>query len=249
MKPYYKKLFVAALVVTTALMIFVCDLRAQEQSLAAFHPVISSLEGRVEILGTKYSIWEPATVGMLLLSGDTIRTTGGSSAEIQFLSGKVRLYENSVLIIPSIGIQDRKKDVQDMVLEEGNVLFDINPLGVRRQFEFRTKNIQGGVKGTVFNVRYLNDGTTVSVLEGTVWVSAPDRSSGKVKVLKAGKSLRVEKNEKLEDALESDCSTSVDDYDYNVPSGLISKDSVPSDFNANPDNNGVRSRPSKDKDK
>jgi len=245
MNRYLKNIIAAAAAITIALMVNASKLNAKNEGMVAYHPVISTVSGSVKIMGLKYSVWEPATVGSLLLSGDTVKTGWDSSVEIQFLSGKVRLYENSILIIPSIGAQDRKKDVQDMVVEEGDVLFDINPLGVQRQFEFRTKNVQGGVKGTVFMVSYVNDGTTVSVHEGTVWVSEVGWERGKVKVLKAGDAIRVGAADDLDDVRGFDPDYDIEDYSYNVPPGLDSQSRLPADYNANPDNNGVRERPDK----
>ena len=110
-----------------------------------------------------------------------------------------------------LGVQERKKDIQDVVVEEGDALFDINPLGVQRQFEFRTKNIQGGVKVTVFMVSYVNEGTTVSVHKGTVWVSEPGRDKGKVKVLEEGDAIRLEAVDDFNDVLVFDLHSDIED--------------------------------------
>ncbi len=242
MKRFMEKIFLAGLVITVALIVSVCDLRAEDQNLAAFHPVISNLEGNVKVLGLKYSVWEPATVGTLLLAGDTIMTGWNSRAEISFLSGTVHLYENSIMIIPSIGVQDRKKDIQEVFVEEGNARFDINPLGVQRHFEFRTKNVQGGVKGTVFTVSFVDKGTNISVSEGTVWISNPDREVKTVRVLDTGDIIRVETPEDFLKVRGVNPDYDIEDYSYNVPPGQEEKSSLPADYNSNPDNNGVRSR-------
>lgn len=245
-----KILWIGTLALAVILAGSTSNLLAKDDPTTAYHPVITMLEGSVKVMGEKYGVWEPAEVGLLLLSGDVVKTDRGSSAEIQFLSGKVRIYENSMLVVPSIGVQDRKKDIQDIVVDEGDVLFDINPLGLQKHFEFRTKNVQGGVKGTVFMVSYVNDGTTVSVYRGTVWVSGLGEAKAMMKVLKAGQAIRFDTgDEDFNDIREFDpddsCIQDYQDYTYNAPPGLDDQDRVPSDSNANEDNNGVRTRPEK----
>ena len=237
----FKECLIGALVLTVALTVCPVGLCAQDD-VAAYHPVVTVVEGSVKVMGLKYSMWEPVTEGTLLLSGDTVKTGWNSRAEIRFLGGTVQLYENSVLIIPSIGVQDRRKDIQEVVVEEGDVLFDINPIGVKRQFEFRTKNIQGGVKGTVFRVSYVHEGTTVNVYEGTVWVSAVGRERAGLKVLEAGSSIRVDSTCDLAAADRTSTTADLADYSYSVPPGLDSQSRLPSDFNADPDNEGLRTR-------
>jgi hypothetical protein len=249
MKKICKKNALAALIIMVGLVAPVNDIGAKDENGAAYHPVITAIEGTVKIMGMKYSVWETATEGTLLLTGDTIKTGWGSMAQIQFLSGKIHLYENSILVIPSMGVQDRRKDIQEVVVEEGDARFNINPLGVRKQFEFRTKNIQGGVKGTVFNVGYLDGGTNVSVSEGTVWVSDVDGSRNTLRFLSSGDSIRVEEPEDLLEINGVNPDFSPEDYSYNVPPGQDAKSSLPADYNSNPDNNGERTRGVKDKDK
>jgi hypothetical protein len=243
-----KKWMTAVIVTTAIIAMCASNLKAQDHELKPYHPVITVVEGNVKVMGLKYSVWEPAEVGTLLLSGDTVKTERGSRAEIRFMSGTVRLYENSILVVPSIGVQDRKKDIQDIAVENGDVLFQINPLGVERQFEFRTKNVQGGVKGTVFMVSYVNDGTTVNVYEGTVWVSQPGKEKNSLKILEAGNAIRVEDADDFGDVRGFDSDYNAADYSYNVPPGLDAQSRLPADYNANPDNNGVRTRPAKEKD-
>jgi hypothetical protein len=238
-----EKYLVIAMIMMVILTINASNLKAEDAGTAAYHPVVTVAEGSVMVMGLEYSIWEPAPVGTLLLSGDKVKTGWGSRAEIRFMSGVVQLYENTLLIVPSIGVQDRKKDIQEVVVEKGDALFDINPLGVQRQFEFRTKNVQGGVKGTVFLVSYINDGTTVGVYDGTVWVSRPGRGSSKVSVLGAGNTIRVEGEDEIGNVRGFDPDFEIEDYSYNVPSGLDAQSRLPADYNADPDNNGVRTRP------
>jgi len=192
-------------------------------------------------MGKKHSVWEPAEVGTLLLSGDIVKTGVDANAELMFLSGKIHLYQNSVLIIPSTGVQKRKKDIKEIVVEKGSALFDINPLGVKREFEFKTRNVQGGVKGTRFTVSYLKNGTSVAVFRGRVVVSDLDRSKETKRDLTGGRAFRVEDGGPFTRARGFDPDFDIDDYHYAVPPGLDSI-GLPADYNANPDNKGVRNR-------
>ena len=206
-----------------------------------YHPQVMETRGPVMVKGAKYSIWEPAEKGMLLLSGDVLKTDKGGFARIEFASGIIELYETTVMVIPSIGIHERKKDFREVVVQEGNVLFDINPLGVERGFEFRTKNVQGGVKGTLFTVSYLEGGTAVNVFRGVVQVSDLEGSENTQVKLTAGKTVRVEKRTDFKVVRGFDPELALENYRYNVPPGLDGK-GLPADYNANPNNTGVRDR-------
>jgi hypothetical protein len=235
------------LILTMVLLIAISPLVAEARGTSegspgkAYHPLITAVEGIVKVKGTQFSVWEPVQVGTLLLSGDIVRTEAGASAEIQFLSGKVQLYENSVMIIPSIGVQLRKKDIEEIIVHDGSALFDINPLGVEREFEFRTKNVQGGVKGTLFTVTYRDQATNVNVYEGLVAVSDLEGNESTKVRLKAGKMLNVREKSDFRDIKGFDPSAALVDYEYNVPPGLNEK-GIPSDYISIPSNKGVRRR-------
>jgi len=206
-----------------------------------FHPQIKETKGPVMVKGKMYAVWEPAEEGMLLLAGDVVRTEKGGFARIEFPSGTIEIYETTVMVIPSIGPDNRKKDIRDVVVEEGSVLFDINPLGVERGFEFRTKNVQGGVKGTLFTVSYKEDGTSVNVYRGVVRVSDLEGSEETTADLTAGSSVRIKERPDFGKVHRFDPQSALEDYSYDVPPGLDGK-GLPSDSNANPDNRGVRDR-------
>ena len=148
------KWLTAAIVLAVFLMVFSMDLRAEERNTASSPPVVTSVEGSVKIIGKSGPAWRTARVGTLLRSGDRVKTGPKSISEIRFPSGKIRLYENSVLIVPDIRGRGGDRDIRRVVVRDGSAVFDINPQGVRRKFEFRTRNVQGGVKGTRFAVGY-----------------------------------------------------------------------------------------------
>jgi hypothetical protein len=240
MRKFTKRLVILSTVLLLHLVASAGNLKG-DGSGSVYHPLITHVDGTVRVMGKEHSVWEPAEVGTLLLSGDIVKTGANASAEIMFLSGRVRLYQNSVLIIPSTGVQSRKKDIKEIFVEKGNALFDINPLGVRREFEFKTRNVQGGVKGTRFAVSYLENGTSVVVYRGKVVISDLHRSQETKRDLTAGTAIRVEGGGSFSKAWGFDPEIDIEKYNYAIPPGLDSK-GMPSEHKANPKNKGVRKK-------
>jgi ferric-dicitrate binding protein FerR (iron transport regulator) len=141
-------------------------------------PVLSHVEGSVLLKKAKVPGWETAEVGRLLRSGDTIRTEASSKAEISFATGKVRLYENTAVIIPEVVDEGDKRDIRWMDLDEGTSLFKIKKRGVEKGFEVLTSNIAAGVKGTLFAVTHVKkeNYSRVAVYVGVVEVTDIDRT-------------------------------------------------------------------------
>ena len=221
--------------------VFLQAMSEAEEPREVFHPQIRQTSGPVMVKGEMYATWEPAEPGMLLLSGDVVKTEKSGYALIEFASGTVEIFETTVMVIPSIDVKDRMKDIHEVFVEEGNTLFDINPLGVDRGFKFRTLNVQGGVKGTMFTVGYNEGQTSVDVYRGVVQVSDSEGSAETMVDLGAGDSLRVAEKDDFDNVEKFDPEDALGSYDYRVPPGLDGS-GIPSDFNADPDNNGVRDR-------
>ena len=163
----------------------------------AFHPVITLEKGEVTVKGSESEGWEQASVGMLLFSGDTVVTGKASQAEIQFASGAVRIYENSSIVIPSIGENSRLKDVREIFIDNGAGTFKINPQGTKGGFEFRTKTVQGSVRGTVFTVTVKKNRTMVAVFSGMVEVSDSEGTPGSSVTLEKGQAIIASDSEGL----------------------------------------------------
>jgi hypothetical protein len=216
-----------------------------EEVAGIYHPTVTEVVGVVSIKGNKYTAWEEAREGMLLLTGDTLRTGKDSRARISFPSGELEIYETTIVVIPDIDVKERKKDIKEVFVEEGKTLFSINPLGVERGFQFRTRDILGGVKGTIFSVSYVEDGTSVNVYRGVVEVSDLKESQHEEVILTAGKSLRVAGRAGLEEIKDFDPTQALENYRKNIPPGLSDK-GLPADSNANISNKGVRKRGNKD---
>ncbi|MEE8319612.1 MAG: FecR family protein [bacterium] len=171
MKTRFSFLLIAFLFATVVNVHGMGSSESAGKAVPTFHPVITFEKGDVKVKGAESEDWEPASAGMLLLSGDTVETGKKSQVEIQFASGVVHMYEDSVMVIPSIGQTRRHKDIRRIFMDEGAGIFNIKPLGIEKGFEFRTKSVQGSVRGTVFAVKVKDNKTTVAVYSGIVVVS------------------------------------------------------------------------------
>jgi len=156
-------------------------------------PVVTFVAGDVTIKGTGATDWDPAEVGRLLVSGDSIRTGPASKAEISCATGKMRLYENTVIIVPEIVDEGDKTDVRAVTLEDGAGLFRIKKRGVERGFEVKTSNIIAGVKGTLFAVLHQKAKrfSRVAVYSGVVLVTDLMRNPDTAAELNKGKGIDV----------------------------------------------------------
>jgi len=137
------------------------------------NPILSVVDGDVTIKWSGMSQWDAAEAGMLLNSGDSVKTGPGSKAEISCATGKMRLYENTVIIIPEVVDEGDKKDIRKVKLEDGAGIFKIKKRGVEKGFEVHTKHIIAGVKGTLFAVvtSIDDDFSRVAVYSGVVEVT------------------------------------------------------------------------------
>jgi hypothetical protein len=157
-------------------------------------PVISFVQGDVAVKGHGAADWAAAEVGRLLASGDTVRTGPSSRAEVSCATGKMRLYENTVIIVPEVVQGENKKDVRQMILDDGTGLFNIRKRGVENGFEVHTSNIIAGVKGTIFGVlrEKKRNFSRVAVYSGVVEVTDPQRTPETLTRLGKGETLGVE---------------------------------------------------------
>ena len=137
------------------------------------NPILSVVDGDVTIKWSGMSQWDAAEAGMLLNSGDTVKTGPASKAEISCATGKMRLYENTVVIIPEVVDEGDKKDIRKVKLEDGAGMFKIKKRGVEKGFEVHTQHIIAGVKGTLFAVvtSIDDDFSRVAVYSGVVEVT------------------------------------------------------------------------------
>jgi ferric-dicitrate binding protein FerR (iron transport regulator) len=169
-------------------------------------PVLSIAEGDVTVKPAAGD-WGAASAGMLLNTGDSVRTGPGAKAEISCATGKMRLYENTIIVIPEVVDEGDKKDVRQVNLEEGTGLFRIRKRGVEKGFEVHTQQIIAGVKGTLFAVQTTGQGgySRVAVYSGLVEVSDLKRSPGSINLLGKGQAVEAREN--------GDGSTDTKDFD------------------------------------
>lgn len=169
------------------------------KGISKFHPVIAHAKGDVRIRKEGEEGWTGASTGMLLLTGDEIVTGADSQAVIRFASGSVRIYENSVMVVPSIGPDRQRKDIRNIFIDEGAGRFLINPRGTREGFEFRTKTVQGSVRGTDFTVKVKETFTIVVVSKGTVELSDGEGGSERTVALNRGEAARLDEGKVFDD--------------------------------------------------
>jgi hypothetical protein len=111
-------------------------------------PVLTYREGDVTAKPSKGE-WVKAAVGMAFAGGDQVKTGSRAKAEISFPSGAMRLYENTLVVIPSLADRAGKKDIALVGLEQGSALFRIDP-AAGTGFSVKTRHVTAGVKGTSF---------------------------------------------------------------------------------------------------
>ena len=156
-------------------------------------PVVSFVEGDVTVKGAGGASWEGVKAGRLLASGDTVKTGPKSKAEISCATGKMRLYENTVIIVPEVVNEGDKRDIRTVTVEDGTGLFKIKKRGVKNGFEVKTNNVIAGVKGTVFAVQHKKSGnyTRVAVYSGIVEVTDAGRTPGTSTRLSRGQTVGI----------------------------------------------------------
>lgn len=186
--------FKTLLVVLTAVLLMPTAVFAMASfDFPVVEPVVSFVEGDVTVRGAGGSTWEGVQAGRLLASGDTVKTGPKSKAEISCATGKMRLYENTVIIVPEVVNEGDKRDIRAVTVEDGTGLFKIKKRGVERGFEVKTTNVIAGVKGTVFAVQHKKAGnfTRVAVFSGIVEVTDNNKTPGTSTMLSRGQVLDI----------------------------------------------------------
>jgi predicted anti-sigma-YlaC factor YlaD len=154
---------------------------------------LSSVTGTVEVLRASQAQWQPVAAGIILQSGDRLRTAANASATLTYFEGsQTQLQaETEISLIRLAARPDGA--TQSIVLRQtiGATLHRVQPLpNVEARFEVDTEAAVIAVRGTTFQVRAASDGVTrVTVAEGVVEVLAVQ--SGVLARLTAGQSLTV----------------------------------------------------------
>jgi hypothetical protein len=143
-------------------------------SMPSEKPVINRVIGDVNVKTSKSNSWQDGKKGMLLNSGDTIKTGSDGKCEIFHAGGAIRLYGNTVLIVPALESKEDAVAIKRVQMEHGAGIFRTSPLGIDDGFEVQTLHVIAGVKGTIFSVLNVENGTTVSVYRGQVLATDTD---------------------------------------------------------------------------
>lgn len=152
-------------------------------------PVLSRVVGEVKIRAHGDGSWTDAEDSMVLESGDTVWTGPGSRAEISHASGTIRLFENTLITVPSIFSEGRGKEVREVDMDRGTGLFRLHRKKFLGRFEVRTRHLIAGVKGTTFGVTTDEKSTRVAVYRGQVEVT--DREGSESSRTEVGKGRAV----------------------------------------------------------
>lgn len=143
-------------------------LAALSASAVAAEPRLTVADGSVEIGHGEPIAWAAAHAGDAVRAGDSVRTGRGARAEVALGTGVVRLYENSLLRIPSDAM--RPEGPAAVGLERGSSIFEVLKRRPSDPFEVRTPEVVASVKGTRFSVVLEDQAAAISVYTGLVGV-------------------------------------------------------------------------------
>lgn len=129
---------------------------------------LADVRGAVEIGSGEPPRWHPAREGEVLAPGDRIRTGLGGRVEVELRTGRVRLYEASLLVLPDAPAS--RPESERVRLESGTSLFDVLRRSDADRFEVETPEVAVMVKGTRFEVSFDGSDTAVAVWRGLVGV-------------------------------------------------------------------------------
>ena len=145
-------------------------------SMPSEKPVINRVIGEVTVKAAGSGPWKEGKKGMLLDSGDTVKTGPDGKCEIYHAGGAIRMYSNTILVVPVLESREETVSVKRVLMEKGAGIFRSSRRGIEDGFEVQTLHVIAGVKGTIFSVLNDDKGTTVSVYTGRVLVTDPQRT-------------------------------------------------------------------------
>ncbi|MEI6631424.1 MAG: FecR family protein [bacterium] len=127
---------------------------------------LTNISGNAEVLLGGADEYTAAQEGMILESGDKIKTSGSSFAELSFNENNtnlVRLNENT-------GVQISISGDEKLAMAEGEIFSSISELPVGSVFEIRTPTAVSGARGTDWVTKVTEEGTDVEALESEPYV-------------------------------------------------------------------------------
>lgn len=145
----FRFMCVMALVLSIAVTCYAMEKRTAQ---------ITSLNGTAEVKQAGMTAWVPASVGMVLNQGDTLKTASKSLAILNVDNGRVgtvEVKEGSQMLIAELMTDpgtDTSKTLLDLAM--GEVLIKAQKVhGENSRFEVKTPTSIVGVRGTTFNVK------------------------------------------------------------------------------------------------
>jgi len=150
---------------------------------------LTDVTGVVEIISHGKTDGYAAAVGSSLSQGDTIRTYGGSKAEITFENaGVIYVNSSSRLTITKAQISGDATETITMV-SQGKMRAKVRKLAAGSLFETHTPVAVAAVRGTEYRVFVDDTGATkILVISGSIRVT----SGGVTVIVKAGESTTVD---------------------------------------------------------
>jgi len=123
----------------------------------------------------------PLKVGILLYSGDTVKTSPGSVVDL-FLgnsAGFVRVTENTTLTLDKLAFTETGADTVveiQMNLPDGTILGNVNKLSAASKYEVKVPNGVAGIRGTRYRI---SSSAYVVLLDGSlIMVYVPPAGGG-----------------------------------------------------------------------
>ena len=160
--------------------------------LAAFHQstfaaknqkaTLTAVKGKVAVQMKGESTWKAATNNMQVNSGDTVRTSSGSSVIIKFTDGS--MVKQGPMASMTIGALDGTAGNAKTKLDvdSGKTWARVRKLGSESSFDVETPTAVAGVRGTFFSSEAEEDLSTFDVFDGQVMVSSTSDPSQSVAV-------------------------------------------------------------------
>lgn len=186
---FRRRTFLTVLAVAAAVWLTFPQALSAEEDVTV--PVLGRVVGDVKIRAHGAGEWIQAEGNMVLEAGDKVWAGPGGRAEIRHATGTVRLFENTVVTVPSIFSGGRGREIRRIDMDRGTGLFRVSPEGTEGGFEVRTRHLIAGVKGTTFGVVTGEETTRVAVYAGLVEVTDLQGSEESRTEVGKGRSLTV----------------------------------------------------------
>jgi hypothetical protein len=137
--------------------------------------ILSFKGGEVYVMRAGTDEWIPVEVGMTLQPGDYIKTANGSNAEVTFFEGStIELHGGTQISLADISLSETGSTTISITQYCGETVSRVQSLtDAESGYEVETEAATAVVRGSTMIVTVYEDGTTtVTNVEGTIWVSA-----------------------------------------------------------------------------